>query len=168
MVFFDRPRFEASARLKQRGSSSSEAAGRSSWTRQTPVPRPKTAEVLGKLKRSRRTRRPRQCRQRRQPRQRPWIRRRRNWRPARSWDASDGSRIVRKSPWCRPISTSTRHEQITRDDANEHCECLHDYVLEWEGPPAAKMSDVAAGRLGADALRFANVLSDAGSYCAGW
>ena len=61
-----------------------------------------------------------------------------------------------------------RHEQITRDDAYEHCECLHDYVLESEGPPAATMSDVATGRLGADALRFANVLSDAGSYCAGW
>ena len=61
-----------------------------------------------------------------------------------------------------------RHEQITRDDANEHCECVHDYVQEWEGPPAATMSDVAAGRLGADALRFANVLSEAGSYCAGW
>ena len=61
-----------------------------------------------------------------------------------------------------------RHEQITRDDANEHCECVHDYVQEWEGPPAATMSDVAAGRLGADALRFANVLSGAGSYCAGW
>ena len=61
-----------------------------------------------------------------------------------------------------------RHEQITRGDAYEHCECLHDYVQEWEGPPAATMSDVAAGRLGADALSFANVLSDASSYCAGW
>ena len=57
-----------------------------------------------------------------------------------------------------------RHEQITRDDAYEHCECLHDYVLEWEGPLAATMSDVAAGRLGADALSFTKVLSDAGSY----
>ncbi len=61
-----------------------------------------------------------------------------------------------------------RHEQITRDDAYEHCECLHDYVQEWEGPPAATVSDVAAGRLGADALSFANVLSDASSYCGGW
>ena len=61
-----------------------------------------------------------------------------------------------------------RHEQITRDDAYEHCECLHDYVQEWEGPPPATMSDVAAGRAGADALSFANVLSDASSYCAGW
>ena len=61
-----------------------------------------------------------------------------------------------------------RHEQISRDDAREHCECLHDYVQEWEGPPPATMSDVAAGRLGADALSFAHVLSDAGSYCAGW
>lgn len=61
----------------------------------------------------------------------------------------------------------TRHEQITQDDAYEHCECLHDYVQEWEGPPAATMSDAAAGRLGADALSFANVLSDASSYCAG-
>ena len=61
-----------------------------------------------------------------------------------------------------------RHEQITRDDAYEHCACLHDYVQEWEGPPAAAVSDVAAGRLGADALSFANVLSDASSYCGGW
>lgn len=61
-----------------------------------------------------------------------------------------------------------RHEQISRDDAREHCECLHDYVQEWEGPPPATMSDVAAGRLSADALSFAHVLSDAGSYCAGW
>ena len=61
-----------------------------------------------------------------------------------------------------------RQEQITRDDAYERCECLHDYVREWEGPPPATMSDVAAGRLGADALSFANVLSDASSYCAGW
>ena len=60
------------------------------------------------------------------------------------------------------------HEQITRDDAHEHCECLHDYVLEWEGPPPATMSEVVAGRAGADALGFANLLSDAGSYCAGW
>lgn len=61
-----------------------------------------------------------------------------------------------------------RHEQITRDDAYEHCECLHNYIQEWEGPPAATMSDVAAGRLGADALNFANLLSDASSYCGGW
>ena len=61
-----------------------------------------------------------------------------------------------------------RHEQITRNDAYEHCECLHDYVQEWEGPPPATMSDLAAGRLGADALSFVDVLSDAGSYCAGW
>ena len=61
-----------------------------------------------------------------------------------------------------------RHEQITRDDAREHCECLHDYVQEWEGPPPVMMSDAVVGRAGADALSFVNVLSDAGSYCAGW
>lgn len=61
-----------------------------------------------------------------------------------------------------------RHEQITQDDAREHCECLHDYVQEWEGPPPVMMSDAVAGRAGADALSFVNVLSDAGSYCAGW
>ena len=61
-----------------------------------------------------------------------------------------------------------RHEQITRNDAYEHCQCLHAYVQKWEGPPPATLSDLATGRLGADALSFVDVLSDAGSYCAGW
>lgn len=61
-----------------------------------------------------------------------------------------------------------RHEQITQDDAYVHCACLYDYFIEWEGPPPATMSDVAAGRLSAEALSFANLMADAGSYCAGW
>ena len=61
-----------------------------------------------------------------------------------------------------------RHEQITQDDAYVHCECLYDYFIEWEGPPPATMSDVAAGRLSVEALSFANLMVDAGSYCAGW
>ena len=47
-----------------------------------------------------------------------------------------------------------RHEQITRNDAYEHCQCLHAYVQKWEGPPPATLSDLATGRLGADALSF--------------
>ncbi len=58
-----------------------------------------------------------------------------------------------------------RHEQLTREDAHEHCECLYDYIEEWEGPPPATMSDVIAGRLGADGFGFADVLLDASLYC---
>ena len=53
--------------------------------------------------------------------------------------------VVGRDEWVEDCSEFTlvqtnqylaRHEQITRDDAHEHCECLHDYVQEWEGPAA--------------------------------
>ena len=87
------------------------------------------------------------------------------------------SEAVGRGEWVEDCSAITlaetnqylaRHEQISSDDAYVHCECLHDYIQEWEGPPSAKMSDAAAGRLGADPLGFVNVLSDASSYCTGW
>ncbi len=61
-----------------------------------------------------------------------------------------------------------RHEQIEWGDAHEHCKCLYDYIEEWEGPPTVTVSDILAGRLGVDALSFADLYSDASSYCAGW
>ena len=59
-----------------------------------------------------------------------------------------------------------RHEQIGRDAAYGHCECLYDYFEEWEGPPTVTVSDVVSGRLGADALSYADLYWDASSYCA--
>ena len=59
-----------------------------------------------------------------------------------------------------------RHEQIGRDAAYGHCECLYNYFEEWEGPPTVTVSDVVSDRLGADALSYADLYWDASSYCA--
>ena len=88
-----------------------------------------------------------------------------------------GNESVGRSEWVEDCSVTSaeqanqflaRHEQMTRDDADEYCKCLYDYIEEWEGPPPATMSDLMANPLAmgvADSMSFMDLLTDAQSYC---